>query len=73
MHYDDWRVPDQNGVSLLYIMLAIHHSGWEPLICHRKNLIHCCGFNYEDNNNNNNNNNERISRAPFHVKHAQLH
>ena len=23
--------------------------------------------------NNNNNNNERISRAPFHVKHAQLH
>ena len=24
------------------------------------------------NNNNNNNNNERISRAPFHVKHTQL-
>ena len=21
------RVPDQNGVSLLYIMLEIHHSG----------------------------------------------
>ena len=27
------RVSDQNGVSLLYIMLEIHHSGWEPLIC----------------------------------------
>ena len=27
------RVPDQNGVSLLYIMLEIHHSGREPLIC----------------------------------------
>ena len=26
------RVPDQNGVSLLYIMLEIHHSGWEPSI-----------------------------------------
>ena len=27
------RVPDQNGVSLLYIMLEIHHSGRKPLIC----------------------------------------
>ena len=27
------RVPDQNGVSLLYIMLEIHHSGREPSIC----------------------------------------
>ena len=27
------RVPNQNGVSLLYIMLEIHHSGQEPLIC----------------------------------------
>ena len=26
------RVPDQNGVSLLYIMLEIHHSGWVPSI-----------------------------------------
>ena len=26
------RVSDQNGVSLLYIMLEIHHSGWEPSI-----------------------------------------
>ena len=26
------RVPNQNGVSLLYIMLEIHHSGWEPSI-----------------------------------------
>ena len=26
------RVPDQNGVSLLYIMLEIHHSGREPSI-----------------------------------------
>ena len=24
------RFPDQNGVSLLYIMLEIHHSGWDP-------------------------------------------
>ena len=28
------RVPDQNGVSLLYIKLEIHHSGREPLICY---------------------------------------
>ena len=27
------RVSDQNGVSLLYIMHEIHHSGREPLIC----------------------------------------
>ena len=27
------RVPDQNGVSLLYIMFEIHHSGQEPSIC----------------------------------------
>ena len=27
------RVPDQNGVSLLYIMLEIHHSGRETSIC----------------------------------------
>ena len=26
------RVPDQNGVSLLYIMFEIHHSGREPSI-----------------------------------------
>ena len=26
----------------------------------------------DDNNNSNNNNSERVSRAPFHVKHAQL-
>ena len=24
------RISDQNGVSLLYIMLEMHHSGWEP-------------------------------------------
>ena len=27
------RVSDQNGVSLLYIVLEIHHSGREPWIC----------------------------------------
>ena len=27
------RVPDQNGVFLLYIMLEIHHSGLEPSVC----------------------------------------
>ena len=27
------RVSNQNGVSLLYIMLEIHHSGREPLTC----------------------------------------
>ena len=26
------RVSDQNGVSLLYIVLGIHHTGWEPLL-----------------------------------------
>ena len=29
------RVPNQNGVSLLYIMLEIHHSGREPSVCLR--------------------------------------
>ena len=33
----------------------------------------CCHAVVEATDNNNNNNNERISRAPFHVKHAQLH
>ena len=27
------RVSDQNGVSLLYIMLEMHHSGREPSVC----------------------------------------
>ena len=27
------RVPDQNGLSLLYIMLEMHHSGRKPSIC----------------------------------------
>ena len=27
------RVSGQNGVSLLYVMLEIHHSGREPSIC----------------------------------------
>ena len=27
------RVSDKNGVFLLYIMLEMHHSGWEPSIC----------------------------------------
>ena len=31
---DNLRVSDQNGVSLLCIMLEIHHSGWEPLNYH---------------------------------------
>ena len=26
------QVSNQNGISLLYIMLEIHHSGWEPWI-----------------------------------------
>ena len=30
--YSILRVSDQNGVSLLYIMLEIHHSGREPSI-----------------------------------------
>ena len=28
--YCSSRVPDQNSVSLLYIMLEVHHSGREP-------------------------------------------
>ena len=32
-YVDISRVSDQNGVSLLYIMLEIHHSGREPSIC----------------------------------------
>ena len=30
IRFHNWRVSNQNGVSLLYIMLEIHHSGWEP-------------------------------------------
>ena len=47
------RVPDQNGVSLLYIMLEIYHSGLEPLIysnfpsfnwsLNTRDKIHCEG------------------------------
>ena len=33
------RVSDQNGISLLYIMLEIHHSGWEPSIYSHANKI----------------------------------
>ena len=29
-HKNILRVSDQNGASLLYIMLVIHHSGWDP-------------------------------------------
>ena len=37
------RVSDQNGVSLLYIMLEIHHSGREPSICYpRHNTTIAC-------------------------------
>ena len=32
------RVPDHNGVSLLYIMLEIHHFGREPSIWKDKNI-----------------------------------
>ena len=35
------RVPEQNGVSLLYVMLEIHHSGWEPSICQYAAYNHC--------------------------------
>ena len=29
-NYHNSKGPDQNGVSLLFIMLEIHHSGREP-------------------------------------------
>ena len=32
------RVSDQNGVSVLYIMLDIHHSGWEPWIYRHRDI-----------------------------------
>ena len=34
------RVPDQNSVSLLYIMLEIHHSGQEPSIFNMVKGLH---------------------------------
>ena len=38
--YYIWRVSDQNGVSLLYIMLEIHHSDPEPSIsCLRYTIL----------------------------------
>ena len=36
------RVSDQNGVSLLYIVLEIHHSGREPSICILAYMALCC-------------------------------
>ena len=30
-HSKTLRVSDQNGISLLYILIEIHHSGREPL------------------------------------------
>ena len=38
------RVFDQNGVSPLYIMLEIHHSGWEPSNFHipGRRICACC-------------------------------
>ena len=36
------RVSDQNGVSLLYIMLEIHHSGWEPSNYAVGKHVHLC-------------------------------
>ena len=33
-----WRVPEQNGVSVLYIMIEIHHSGQEPSIYNQLGL-----------------------------------
>ena len=35
------RVPDQNGASLLFVMLEIHHSGQEPLICVSMSVCFC--------------------------------
>ena len=49
-------------ISPLTVMVALHtNSGSIAFI-----LL------YHNNNNTNNDNNEHISRAPFHVKHAQL-
>ena len=31
------RVSDQNGVFQAWYIVEIHHSGWKPLICERKN------------------------------------
>ena len=36
------RVSDQNGVSPLYIMLEIRHSGREPSICNCSRKILFC-------------------------------
>ena len=35
------RVPGQNGVSLLYTVLEIHHSGREPSICGLGRDVEC--------------------------------
>ena len=36
-----WRVSDQNGISLLYIMLEIYRSGQEPSMCERERKSVC--------------------------------
>ena len=37
-----WRVADQNGVSVLYIMLEINHSVQESSIC--SVMLLCCHY-----------------------------
>ena len=36
------RVPDQNGVPLLHVMLDIHHSGQEHSVCEYLCEYICC-------------------------------
>ena len=45
------RVSDQNGVSQLYVIAEIYHSGRKPLICSvllcfSKQCNHICIYNY---------------------------
>ena len=42
------RVPNQNGISLLYIMLEIHHSDQEPWIYSCQRSYTCFLIKYEN-------------------------
>ena len=43
-HIPKSKVPDQNGVSLLYIMLEIHQSGQEPSKCFAHTFCEVYGY-----------------------------
>ena len=60
------RVSDQNGVSSLYIMLKIHHSGREPSKYDLNPQLSLENKLEEKENNSNNDDDDRNNKVPSH-------